>query len=288
MANKLAQLQQLRALAVRTQAAIAAVAKAASDAITQVANEKADKNHSHSKSDVGLGNVDNTADSAKSVSYANSAGSAGSAAIAAQLGRDGNVSTPMTFKWEGQFGQPFWVWGGDDGINMRVYAPSNFHVAYADSSGSAGNLPYTITFEGCYAGTGTGGSASAPIVFTLSQQYDAVGVISCGSYGDKACVARNLLELLTHENSSESFSNNFIPTGMLSSDWTALKDIPAGCCVIAGVWANGSTSAQKYMRLNGTNLELYVTSYADNAAHAINSSGKVYYYYGLNFIPFHF
>ena len=33
--------------------------------------------HTHSKSDVGLGNVDNTADSAKSVNYAASAGSAG-------------------------------------------------------------------------------------------------------------------------------------------------------------------------------------------------------------------
>lgn len=36
--------------------------------------------HTHSKSDVGLGNVDNTADSAKSVNYAASAGSAGSVA----------------------------------------------------------------------------------------------------------------------------------------------------------------------------------------------------------------
>ena len=32
-------------------------------------------NHSHTKSEVGLGNVDNTADANKSVKYANSAGS---------------------------------------------------------------------------------------------------------------------------------------------------------------------------------------------------------------------
>ena len=315
-------------------------------ALKELVDGKAASSHTHSKSDVGLGNVDNTADANKSVSYANSAGSAGSAGVAAQLGRDGNVSTPMIFKWEGQegqpsflfgsndgstfqayspssfhvnyadtstiatklasagntgtpmtfswngqTGQPAWLWGCNERENSYVYNPATFHVAYADSAGTASGfsgLPYTITFEGCYAGTGTGGSAAAPIVFTLSKQYDAVGVIACGSYGDKACVARNLLELLTHENSSVSFPSNFIPTGMLNSDWTVLKDIPEGCCVIAGVWANGSTSAQKYMRLNGTNLELYVTSYADNAAHAINSSGKVYYYYGLNFIPFHF
>lgn len=45
--------------------------------------------HTHSKSDVGLGNVDNTADSAKSVKYATSAGSAGSVAW-------GNVSGKPT------------------------------------------------------------------------------------------------------------------------------------------------------------------------------------------------
>lgn len=40
---------------------------------------KAAASHTHTKSQVGLGNVDNTADSAKSVKYATSAGSAGSA-----------------------------------------------------------------------------------------------------------------------------------------------------------------------------------------------------------------
>ena len=40
---------------------------------------KAASGHTHTKSQVGLGNVDNTADSAKSVKYATSAGSAGSA-----------------------------------------------------------------------------------------------------------------------------------------------------------------------------------------------------------------
>ena len=38
--------------------------------------------HTHSKADVGLGNVDNTADASKNVNYANSAGSAVNAANA--------------------------------------------------------------------------------------------------------------------------------------------------------------------------------------------------------------
>ena len=41
-------------------------------------NNKANNSHTHTKSEVGLGNVDNTADSAKSVKYATSAGSANS------------------------------------------------------------------------------------------------------------------------------------------------------------------------------------------------------------------
>lgn len=275
MADKLTKLQSLRALAARAQNAIAAVASTAADAIQQVADTKADKNHTHSqyltahqdisgkadkglkhvktditdfptsmpasdvaawakaaskpsytKSEVGLGNVDNTADSAKSVKYATSAGSAStatkatgvtdygdanrtitigyagsgattsnlgylagyltggtqikdvskdvlkswlglggaaysatsafaaashthnyagsgsaggaanSAVVAAKLGRGGNTSTPMTFNWSGQSGQPTWLWGGSDGTNMYVYNPSNFNVNYAASAGS--------------------------------------------------------------------------------------------------------------------------------------------------------
>jgi len=34
----------------------------------------------------------------------------------------------MQFNWSGQGGQPTWVWGGSDGVNMYVYNPSNFNV----------------------------------------------------------------------------------------------------------------------------------------------------------------
>lgn len=36
---------------------------------------------------------------------------------------------PMVFHWSGQSGQPTWLWGGTDGVNMYVYNPSNFVVA---------------------------------------------------------------------------------------------------------------------------------------------------------------
>lgn len=64
------------------------------------------------------------------------ASSASTATVSAKLGRGGNTSTPMTFNWSGQSGQPTWLWGGSDGTNMYVYNPSNFNVNYAASAGS--------------------------------------------------------------------------------------------------------------------------------------------------------
>ena len=47
---------------------------------------------------------------------------------------------PMVFNWSGQSGQPSWLWGGNDGVNMYVYNPSNFSVNYANSAGDANTL----------------------------------------------------------------------------------------------------------------------------------------------------
>uniref|UniRef100_UPI003FEF7BBC hypothetical protein n=1 Tax=Lachnospira sp. TaxID=2049031 RepID=UPI003FEF7BBC len=57
--------------------------------------EKATKVHTHTKSEVGLGNVDNTADATKSVKYATSAGSASSAA--ALTSNAGSSTQPVYF-----------------------------------------------------------------------------------------------------------------------------------------------------------------------------------------------
>jgi len=43
----------------------------------------------------------------------------------------------LNFYWSGQSGQPSWLWGGNDGVNMYVYNPSNFSVNYANTAGSA-------------------------------------------------------------------------------------------------------------------------------------------------------
>lgn len=46
--------------------------------------------------------------------------------------------TAINFYWNGQGGQPAWLWGSDDGVNFYVWNPSSFNVNYATSAGSAG------------------------------------------------------------------------------------------------------------------------------------------------------
>jgi cytoskeletal protein CcmA (bactofilin family) len=48
-----------------------------------------------------------------------------------------NDAAAMRFHWNGQGGQPAWLWGGNDASNMYLYNPSNFNVNYATTSGTA-------------------------------------------------------------------------------------------------------------------------------------------------------
>ena len=66
-------------------------------------------------------------------------GNADTSTVAAKLGRNGNTSLPMTFNWNGQGGQPTWLWGGENGTDMYVYNPSNFRVSNAGYIRSMGN-----------------------------------------------------------------------------------------------------------------------------------------------------
>lgn len=45
----------------------------------------------------------------------------------------------MRFYWNGQAGQPQWLWGSNDGVNIKVWDPSNFSVNYANACNWANN-----------------------------------------------------------------------------------------------------------------------------------------------------
>lgn len=87
--------------------------------------------------DVGLAEVDETV-FAKVPSSVN----ADLAWAANRLRREGGVDT--AWSWAGQEGQPAFLWGGNDGVNMYVYNPANFNVNSANSANyanSAGSAP---------------------------------------------------------------------------------------------------------------------------------------------------
>lgn len=67
------------------------------------------------------------------------ADTAGSADYATQAGTLHITGVPVTFNWNGQDGQPAWLWGGNEATRdqMYVYNPANFSVNYANSAGSA-------------------------------------------------------------------------------------------------------------------------------------------------------
>lgn len=53
----------------------------------------------------------------------------------------------MNFDWTGQGGQPNWLWGGNDGVNIKVWNPANFSVNYANSAGYANRAHGVINYH---------------------------------------------------------------------------------------------------------------------------------------------
>lgn len=115
--------------------------KGKTDGVYQPKGSYAASSHSHTKDQVGLGNVDNTADKDKNVKYATSAGSVTNAQC---LNNDDKY---MKFHWSGQDGQPTWLWGGNDSGDMYVYNPANFVVHYANWANGANNGVYASGFK---------------------------------------------------------------------------------------------------------------------------------------------
>lgn len=55
--------------------------------------------------------------------------------------------TDMGFEWNGQGGQPSWLWGSNDGVNIKIWNPSNFSVNYANSAGYANRAHGVINYN---------------------------------------------------------------------------------------------------------------------------------------------
>lgn len=108
--------------------------------LKELVDGKAPSSHTHTKSEVGLGNVDNTADATKSVKYAISAGSASSAA--ALTSNAGSSTQPVYFSG----GKPVacsYTLGKSVPANALFtdHTYGNMKGATSSSAGSAGLVP---------------------------------------------------------------------------------------------------------------------------------------------------
>lgn len=124
-----------------------------------------------------------------------------------------SASCNKNWHWQGQGGQPSWLWGSEDGTNMYVYNPSDFKVNYANSANSAVTAANGVDSQGwdwirfrngiqiCWAviPCGTSGSSrwtygasfsSAPVVTVCDYGSDtkAIYLTRAGSIGTASCL----------------------------------------------------------------------------------------------------
>ena len=97
---------------------------------------KANSSHTHTKAQVGLGNVDNTADSAKSVNYAKSAGAVAWGNV---TGRPTSLPASDVYAWAKASTKPSYTKSEVGLSNVDNTADSAKSVKYATSAGSAGS-----------------------------------------------------------------------------------------------------------------------------------------------------
>lgn len=85
-----------------------------------------------------------------------------------------SASCNKNWNWNGQPGQPTWLWGGYDGTNMYVYNPANFSVAWATGAGYSNEWRST-TWNNCYLTTGNGDGASWSTHNTIFRSHWGIG-----------------------------------------------------------------------------------------------------------------
>lgn len=105
--------------------------KSVSSQISTAIASKADTDHTHTKSEVGLGNVDNTADADKSVKYATSAGSAASVTGTVDFAHGGTGNTTRDLALTALFA------GGGTETDANIVASGT----YVLTTDTASNLP---------------------------------------------------------------------------------------------------------------------------------------------------
>jgi hypothetical protein len=185
------------------------------------------------------GNV--TGNASTATTAASCSGNSATATLATKastLSQGGGNGTAMTFNWNGQGGQPTWLWGGNDGVNHYVYNPSNFSVNYANSAGSAGSATTASTVSnGAITAAKLNGaqSGNAPIYGCRAW----VSFVGRSTNGD--CTIRSAGNVYRVARTAEGRYTVYFTTAMQDAEYATITGSDANSShKIAGVISQGA------------------------------------------------
>ena len=157
----------------------------------------------------------------------------------------------------------------------KIAAALGFTPANAES---AAQMPYSITYEGMYTGTGVS-TETTPLAVSLSKVYDAVGFIRVAADFQKttATLQNMLLYALAgqyNSNYNQTFRSSFVPMRALSEAYDN-KQASVGYMVFE------DTNNDVVVKPRRQGSTLYITAFGGFAT-KLNSSGYRYFYFGLD------
>ena len=164
------------------------------------------------------------------------------------------------FHWDGQSGQPGWLWGGNDSTNMYVYNPSNFSVNYANSAGSADTVDgHHFHWDGQSGQPGWlwGGNDSTNMYVYNPSNFSVNYANSAGS-----------ANIATTANNLSSFPVSYNTASLSTSGWYKVATVTKD---------NGSTGPVSVLLVLGKNY-----NYSNSDMFTILVQGG---YYNTQFIP---
>lgn len=152
-------------------------------------------------------------------------------------------------------------------------------IAEVANAVSAAQMPYSITYEGMYTGTGVS-TQTTPLTLPLSKVYDAVGFIRVAADFQKttATLQNMLLYALASQynsNYNQAFHSSFVPMRALSESYDN-KQASVGYMVFE------DTNHDTIVKARRQGSTLYISSGGGGFDTKMNASGYRYFYFGLD------
>jgi hypothetical protein len=129
--------------------------------------------------------------------------------------------TSINFYWDGQGGQPTWLWGSNNGVDFYVWNPSNFSVNYATSAGSADNI------DGWgFVNTGSNNATNADTIDSNGISYYDSGVTNfSGNATDGALYSQRYSGSWQHQIAGDYRSGMIAVRGRNNGTWTSWRTV---------------------------------------------------------------